>query len=260
MKNTFQGLALGIAACLVLLTAVAPEAKADRRIFGYSYPYMTLPKGGLEVEHYLDAKFAPADDPDTETEVEDKVRPSYRHQIEVEYAITDHWDFGVYQVFEQKAHKDFTYKGSKLRSRYRFGEQGDWFVDPSIYGEVIYYGDTAKIEEILILSKAIKSLEMSLNLKYEQEFDLDGDDDMVHEIVPSFGIGYHFAEWFAASAEYFGKQKIKDGETGDMGHFAGPSISVQGKKFWWTLSYVHQVSGHDSHADFQVRSIFAVLL
>jgi hypothetical protein len=259
MKNTFQGLLLSLTAGLVLLSAFIPEAQADRRIFGFSYPYMTLPKGGLEIEHYLDASFAPADDPDTATEVEDAVRPSYRHQLEVEYAITDHWDFGLYQVFEQKAHKDFTYKGSKLRSRYRFGEQGDYFVDPAIYGEVIYYGDTVKIEEILILGRSFNAVEMSLNLKFEQEFELDHD-EIVHEFVPSFGVGYHVNEWFAFSAEYFGKQKIVDGEAEDMGHFAGPSIAVQGKSFWWTLSYVHQVSGLDSFADFQVRSIFAIVL
>ena len=40
--------------CLATVLACAGEARADRRIFAYTYPYMTLPGGSFELEHYLD--------------------------------------------------------------------------------------------------------------------------------------------------------------------------------------------------------------
>jgi hypothetical protein len=247
---------LFVVVLLVEVMAPAPSW-ADRRIFGYSYPYMTLPGGGLEVEHYLDASFSEADDPSTD-QVERGLRPSWTHQVEVEYAVTDRWDFGVYHVFRQKAYQDFAYRGAKLRSRYRFGDPGDLPIDPAIYGEVVYYGDEVKLEEILILSRSFGALELSVNLKVEQEFKVY-DDEIEHEIVPSVGIGYHLNEQIAVAAEYLGKVELEHGEAGDMGHFVGPSISLQGRKLWWTITYVHQVSGFDSHADFQIRSIFALV-
>jgi hypothetical protein len=236
---------------------VAPDvAHADRRIFGWSYPYMTLPAGGFELEHYLDAAFSEADDPGT-TEVEDALRPSWKHQVEAEYAITDHWDFGLYQVFAQKPYESLRYQGTKLRSRYRFVEQGQWPVDVSLYGEVKYYGDEVGFEQIAILSRMFGPVELVVNAKFEQGIDL-ASDEVEYEIIPSFGAGYHVTEWFAAALEYQGKLTIEDGETEPMRHFVGPSVSFAGRHFWWTLSYGHQVSGLDEAPDFQVRSIFAV--
>jgi len=242
---------------LVALVAHPGEACADRRIFGWSYPYMTLPAGGFELEHYLDAAFSGTDDPGTTDKVEDALRPSWKHQVEAEYAITDRWDFGLYQVFSQKPHASLTYEGTKLRSRYRFVDQGTWPVDLSLYGEVKYYGDEVGFEQIVILSRVFGPVELVVNAKFEQGLDLDSD-EVEYEIIPSFGAGYHVTEWFAAALEYQGKLAIEEGETGDMLHFVGPSVSFSGRRFWWTLSYGHQVSGLSEGADFQVRSIFAV--
>ena len=122
-------------------------ASADRRIFGRTYPYMTLPKGGFETELYLDADIKRTDDPDTWL-IENGYRPSWVLQLEFEYGITDRLDFGFYTVFRQKAYKDFELRGVKLRSRYRLFDEGVLPVDLAFYLEVVYYSNEVKLEEI----------------------------------------------------------------------------------------------------------------
>ena len=54
------------------------------------------------MEHHLDASFDQATDPADMTG-EEQLAISWKHQIEFEYGITDHWDFGIYQYFRQNA-------------------------------------------------------------------------------------------------------------------------------------------------------------
>lgn len=253
------------AVAIALLTTLAfvgttwtpREASADRRVFGYSYPYMTLPAGGFEVEHYLDSNFAPTDDPGTEA-LEDDLRPSWRHQVEFEYAITDHLDFGFYNVFRQRAFGDLTYRGIKLRSRYRIGERGDLPVDTAFYGEVAYYGDEVKLEEIIILSRMFDDLELAVNLKFEEEFGIY-EDEFEFEFVPSLGVAYHFTETAALALEYTGALEVHDGEAEEMAHFAGPAFSLATEHFWWTLASQIQLHAEEGADELKIRSIFAVM-
>ena len=69
-KTTLQTTVTVLCGLLTLLL-MAPTARADRRTFAFTYGYMTLPKGGLEAEHYLDAKIRRRDNPDT-AEIENK--------------------------------------------------------------------------------------------------------------------------------------------------------------------------------------------
>ena len=71
--NLVSARIVGVFAVMGLLL-LAGDARADRRVFGFSYPYQTLPQGGFEIEHYLDAGLDRFDDPSTDTVVEDSYR------------------------------------------------------------------------------------------------------------------------------------------------------------------------------------------
>ena len=253
--------ARAIATGLAVATAVAlfapGEARADRRIFGYIYPYMTLPRGGFEIEHYLDARFRQMDDPST-TGIEDDYEVDWEHQLEAEYGITDNWDFGFYNVFRQKPFESLSYRGFKLRTRYRFGEQGGWFVDPAVYVEMAYKFDEIEFEQRIILSRMIGDFELSLNLKLEQEIKLKEGNALELEFQPMLGVGYHMNEHWAFGLEYQGSLLVEHGEMEHFGHYVGPSISVSGEHFWWTIAFQYQVSLDDELPEFQARSLFAV--
>jgi hypothetical protein len=246
-------------AALIVAAAAATDARADRRAFPYTYGYMTLPKGGFEIEHYLDAKIARFDDPTT-TPKEADVGVDWRHQIELEYGITDRLDFGFYNVFEQKEHGAFTYRGVKLRSRYRFGDEGAWFVDPAVYLELVLYRDQVKVEQIMILSRRLGKLEIATNLKFEQGWKLEGDKEFAFEFIPSVGVAYHLTPWLALGVEYVGKVELEEGELSHA-HFAGPSISLLGNHFYWSVGVQPEfASSAGARLRFQARSLFGIML
>lgn len=264
-------MAATLAAAALAATLGAPtEAEADRRIFAYTYPYMTLPQGGFEIEHYLDAWFDRMDDPAT---VDDPTTPqvenlendfevSWRHQVEFEYGIIDSLDFGFYNVFHQDYFGKLGYKGVKLRSRYRFAEQGDLFVDPVVYLEVGYFGDMVKFEQRLIFAPMFGNLEIALNLKFEQEIAYGGPETKFKFIFnPTFAVGYHVTEYLAFGVEYFGRMAEVDGPGDeDFVNYLGPTISVAGNHFFWTLTFQPELNDVAGRAAFQARSLFGIVL
>ena len=246
-------LLLTIATLLIPLTA-----SADRRIFGKTYPYMTLPKGGFEVEHYLDADVRRVDDPDTWL-IENGFRPSWTMQVEFEYGITDRLDFGFYTVFRQNAYDDFEFRGVKLRSRYRLFDEGELPVDIALYGEVVYYGHEVKLEEIIILARKFGSVETAVNFKFEQEFKFEGPDtEFEFEFVPSAGVGYHFNNNVSLGLEWYGKLAVEHGEAEEFVNFLGPAVSVAGDHFFWTILLAAQLNELEDGPAFQARSLFGI--
>jgi len=237
---------------------IAPAVHADRRIFGYVYPYQTLPQGGLELEHYLDLGLAGWDNPATATVEKAWSKPSWQHQIELEYGITDHLDFGFYNVFSQDPFGTMKFDGVKLRSRYRLGEVGDHLLDTAIYGELEYYGDKAAAEEMIILGKRAGRLEVSLNLRAEQEYQFSGR-EMEFEFLPVLGVGYHLTPAVALSLEYLGTFSIED-EQSKFVSYLGPSLSVAGRNFFWTLAVQPQLGNEAGLARIQIRSLFGITL
>ncbi|RJO66184.1 MAG: hypothetical protein C4523_13985 [Myxococcales bacterium] len=253
MKRTLSVLTLA----MIGLALSLPEANADRRIFGYTYPYMTLPEGAFEIEHYLDMGLNGWDDPNTPKQEKEWTEVDWTHQVEFEYGITDNLDFGFYNVFRQKPYDDFVYEGLKLRTRYRFGERDRYGLDPAIYFEVGYFGDEVKLEEMLILSKVLGGWELSFNLKGEQEYKLN-DKEWEFEVLPLFGFGYHFNPHVALSLEYYGKLKIEGGEYEYFANYLGPALSVAGGPFYWTLAVQPQLGTRDGIAAVQIRSLFGI--
>lgn len=256
-KQTLQTTVTVLSGLLTLLL-MAPTASADRRTFAFTYGYMTLPKGGLEAEHYLDAKIRRRDDPDT-AEIESIIGADFRHQVELEYGITDRWDFGLYNVFEQKQFGTFTYRGAKLRTRYRIGDEGKWFIDPAIYGELVVYTDQVKLEEIIILAKKFYKFEVAVNLKFEQGWKTTGPDkDFKFEFIPSLGFAWHITDWVAVGFEYVGKVEV-EGKDVEHAHYIGPSVNFSGKRFYWSLAFHPEfASSGGKRLRYQARSVFGV--
>jgi len=110
---------LGFYVMLFLVLSGTNTANADRRSYVWMYEYQTMPKGNSELEYYLTHK-AP------DFHKYDK-KNTWQHQLEYEYGLTDRWDISVYQRWQQTNAKNddkFEYTGTKLRTRYRFGEKG----------------------------------------------------------------------------------------------------------------------------------------
>lgn len=229
---------------LLLSTAFAGE-----RVFAHSYGYGTVPKGGVEVEHYLTAK-AIADVP-----------PSWEHQVELEYGITDQLEGGLYLVGSQAGAGPFTFDGYKARLKYRFGAAGVAPIDVAAYLEYVgsVGGEEHAIEAKAILGKTVGGFESALNVEYKLEIE----DEIVHELEPTLGVGYHIVPAFLLGVE--GKMEVEfegDEVEGPLA-WAGPTVHVAGEggKLWWTVSALIPLTEESAEEDgVIVRSLLALNL
>jgi len=245
-------------ALLAAASALAGEARADRRIFAFTYPYMTLPGDSFEMEHYLDLGLNNWDDPATAEVEHDWTKPAWQHQVEFEYGVTDRLDFGLYNVFKQDPFGPLQFDGVKLRSRYRFADPGVHPIDIGTYLEITYAGDEIEIEQKLILSKILGRVEIAFNGTIEEGYEL-GAKEWEYLITPSLGVGYHFFPQLALALEYVGRLKIAEEEVMYYASYLGPGLSVAAGPFYWTLAGEWQLGRRAELAAIQVRSIVGIV-
>lgn len=242
---------------LAAMSALASEARADRRIFAFTYPYMTLPKGSFELEHYLDLGLNNWDNPATPAVERDWTKPAWQHQVEFEYGITDRLDFGFYNVFVQDPFGTLHFDGIKARSRYRFADPGVHPIDVGAYLEFSYFGDEIEIEQKVILSKILGHVEIAFNGTVEEGLEL-GNKDWEYLLTPSLGVGYHLSPGFALTLEYVGRLQIAEENVDYYVSYLGPGMSVAAGPFYWTLASEWQLGKRSSVAAIQVRSLLGI--
>ncbi len=227
---------------LALTLGISSPGYADRRSYVWTYEYMTMPKGMAEIEYYLTAQV-----PDT---AKSKVN-TWKHQAELEYGITDHWDASMYQMWKQKntaSSSTSEYDGFKIRTRYRFGEKGKYFIDPEFYFEYIRDDDFSKPnvgEMKLILAKDIGNFNMSYNQILERNLEKEGKTG--HEYAA--GVSYEFLPAFKLGIESKGSYNGRE-------YAMGPTLSCANSKFWISLGAAFGLNERTD--DIQTRMIVGI--
>ncbi len=228
------------AMAVFLLTGV--NTYADQRSYVWTYEYMTMPKGKAEIEYYHTTKIPDTSDADINT---------MKHQIEFEYGITDHWDLALYQRFEQKNNKkevDFTYDVFKLRTRYRFGEKGQFIVDPLLYLEYIRDVNFSKpnvFEAKIILAKDIGNFNLVYNQIFKQEVERRG----ATEYEYAFGANYRLSPKLSIGLE-------SKGNYTDREFYLGPTFSYSRDTNWVAFGILQALNSQSD--DIQTRLIFGI--
>lgn len=154
------------------------------------------------------------------------------HQLELETGITNRWDVALYNVWNSPRGESTRYGATKLETRYRLAEPGEWFVDPIVYLEVKKEWTEDKplaVEQKLILGKDVGRVNLSLNGSAEQEFIPGGDRE--YEFGYAFGASYELAPWLRAGGETFGTW-VRAGGTTVAARYAGPALSFAWSRFW----------------------------
>lgn len=184
-----------------------------------------MPEGQTELELYSSA---------TLPDYSQRENNSWKYQLEIEHGITDYWDVGLYQMLGQKntpTSSQLTYDGFKLRSRYRIGEKGQYFLDPLLYLEYIKDDDLSepgRFEAKLILAKDVGRFNIAYNQVAEEEF--EGDEKEI-ESKYALGISYEIALWFRLGIE-------SKGNYSEDTYALGPTVSIARPDFWVSLGFV----------------------
>jgi hypothetical protein len=236
----------------VAVLVLAPVlARADRRYFGETYNAVTAPPGGLDLE--LWSTFTQAAKTGADPQF-------WRHQIELETGITSRWDVALYNVFDAVQGQSTQYQATKIETRYRLSDYGQWFVDPVLYLEAKKEWTADKplaFEGKLILGKDVGPVNLSLNGLYEIEFIPGGARE--HELGYAAGASYEVTPWVRVGGELFGdwKRSAEDGSWGSE-HYLGPAVSLAIARTWLVLA--GGIGLTDASQKSQVRAILAFQL
>ena len=216
------------------------HALADQRSYVWTYEYQTLPRGEAELEYYFTISA-----PDSSSM---KTNVTTEHKVEYEIGMTEHFDFAIYQVFEQTPEEDMQYKAFQLRARYRFGQRGEHLVDSLVYLEYEGVPDFSEhvIEAKWVMAKDIGRFNVSVNPILELEIEDET------ELKPEYAVG----------VSYKANDLLKLGveaKGGEKGHYIGPTISHGKGRFWATLGSAFAVSSvEEGEPEFQIRMLLGI--
>ncbi|MEW6456125.1 MAG: hypothetical protein AB1410_05340 [Acidobacteriota bacterium] len=223
---------------VVLIVASSFSLYADRRSYVWTYEYLTMHRGGAEIEYYLTLELPDKDKGNVN---------NWKHWMELEYGITDHWDISIYQQFTHKNSEhssSFYYDGFKIRTRIRIGERDQFPLDPLIYLEYKNNGNLSEPGEFegkLILAKTIGNLNFSYNQILERE--LVKGVDAKHEYAT--GLSYEFNPRIKLGIE-------SKGNFTDKRYYLGPTISFATSKFWISLGVASGLNKESRDIDFRL--------
>lgn len=211
----------------VLLAAAG--ALANPRPLPFTYPYETLPKGGLELEQFVDLS------PVLSIDDADGTRAwSARYQLttEVEYGITDRLELGLYFVAAtEPGEAPLVFDGIKQRLRYRLVEAGQWPIDVALYAEIAEKHDELELELKINLQRRIGPARLMVNLSGERAWDYHGGGEWV--LNPSGGIAFEITPALSLGLEYWMHAVLGEAE---LQQYAGPTVSVQWRKLWVSVA------------------------
>jgi len=232
----------------LLAMAIAPAARADRRTMIRAYEYMTQPQGNLELEIWNDVDAPKEGGFDQATTL---------HRVELEYGVTDNWDFALYHVFAQEPGASLKFDSWRLETRYRLFEKNVLPLDVELYLEGERPADfTApwEIEEKLILEKDFGRFALVANFVAAQKIMhlYDG-----HAWEVDAGARYELVPQLRLGAEFWTIQDTVAGVTTGS-YYAGPSISFATSKLWLQVGAGFGL-GDTSGATF-VRSVIGLNL
>jgi len=234
---------------MFLLTGVlllhTGAAKADGRDYVFSYEWKTMPQGEWEFEWYFDHRVA---------EFDRSEHTSDRHQLEIEYGVTDRLDLGAYIVFRDRYDQNDTdYKAQKVkfRTRYRIGEHNQFLMNPLLYLEYqrSVDGTGEDIGEAkLILDRHFGRWDLVLNFQWEGRIDVGGTD----EYKAIMAGGYEISPKLHVGAEL---QTVFDG--GEEKILLGPSVRYAfSHRFWAAIGAGFGLN--DNSRDMDLRTILGV--
>jgi hypothetical protein len=217
----------GACAAALWLSGAPGAGHATPRPLPFTYPYMTLPRGKLEVEQYLD--FIPVriarELPTGDQEAIWSARALL--QTELEYGVTDRLEVAFYFAFRQGAAESpvLRFDGIKQRVRYRFADPGAWPVDVGVYFEAAQMHNEIELEEKVLLSRSFGPLRLNANLWIEQEHYFQ-DDETKHIYNPTLGASWELSPRFMLGLEYWARGRFDRSRAGASTTAGGTAVET----------------------------------
>lgn len=248
----------------LLLLGVAPASHADENMFGYVYGADTLPKGANEVYLWVTQRSGKgkgtyeATDVQVEFEhgITDRLQASlyltgHRHHIEGSQPLDDNGDPAYPDL------KRTRFDGVKTAFKYNFLSA---YKDPigfSLYLEpgysTVHKVSGRKQQQYSLETKAIVQknflddtlvLAYNASLEFERrQFSDDNSREFEIEWEQTAGLSYRFAPNWYTGVEARYHTEWPEGVKEHSAWFLGPNIHYGGKDWWFTATWLPQISG-----------------
>jgi len=155
--------------------------------------YYTTKRGEFEVEFHNDFNMPKADNDDTYNS---------RHQIELEYGVTDHLQLALYESYTWNRSQDWERDMYKIEAKLRLAEAGQWPLDVALYTEYKNPNGSRNtrsdaFENKVILSKDFGPWNATYNFIFEKDIDTHSD----WEFEQTAGVSYGFTPRTRAGLE-----------------------------------------------------------
>lgn len=232
--------ALGVLAAV--LAAPAARARADERVFTYSYEPKVLPKDALEFEQWATLRAGK----------EDGVFSRWDLRTEFEYGLLDQLTTALYLNFEslhidrdEEQVDEFEFKGLSSEWKWKFLDPTADPIGVLGYFEATTNFEDVELEEKLVLGKNFDRVVLAFNAICEQEWEFENEETET-ELAVEFtaGVAYRFTDRFAVGVEAREVNVFPDME--NLEHaavFLGPTLHYNTNRWWATLTFLPQVAG-----------------
>jgi len=232
--------ALGVLAAV--LAAPAARARADERVFTYSYEPKVLPKDALEFEQWATLRAGK----------EDGVFSRWDLRTEFEYGLLDQLTTALYLNFEslhidrdEEQVDEFEFKGLSSEWKWKFLDPTADPIGVLGYFEATTNFEDVELEEKLVLGKNFDRVVLAFNAICEQEWEFENEETET-ELAVEFtaGVAYRFTDRFALGLEAREVNVFPDME--NLEHaavFLGPTLHYNTNRWWATLTFLPQVAG-----------------
>ena len=236
--------------------SVSAVARADERLFTFSYDVTTMAPGTWEYEQYVTWKT----DKDNDDEFD---RIDFRHEFEV--GITDNFQLGFYisdwryQDGKRVANDRAEWRNIAVEAILNLSSPVNDPIGFAIYGEIILGDEKMALELKLLLEKHVGPFVFIYNFVFEPEWEGDHYQDDKLELQNTFGISYQISPQWSVGAEVVHEIEYADWNTWeDHVVYVGPNVAFRAKGWWVTITPMVQVTDVASEANFQTRLLFGI--
>ena len=242
---------------VLLGLAVSATSRANPRALPFTYTTDTLPRGGVEIEQYVDLALLRAVS-SSSSNVEWYLPSAF--QTEIEIGLTDRLELGLYMTFVPDAGEQFASKalfpglgnGLKQRLRYILADPGALPIDVGVYGELVENEREFEVEAKLLLQRRFDRLRIAANLSGELELYYSGQRELVlnpsagatYEITPSLHVGID--SWLRGEYPRNPKPPQRTFGLGPQA-YVGPAVMFNFGKLWWAIAGYVRVTEFSHH-------------
>ena len=160
------------------------DAEAHMRDYLVNQSYHTTKKHEVELEVWTDYNLTEAGHDGTY---------NFKQQDELEYGLTDRWQWAYYEVFTWNRKDDFERDEFKIETKYRLLDSGVLPVDVAVYGEYANPNGrrddhSDELEGKLILSRDVGPLNLVSNLIAEKTINTHSDWEFAYTLGASYAL------------------------------------------------------------------------